>query len=279
MFDNSKEQLQTQGTGNYKQYIGLYPMQIVAINPSVEKLTALIGEGASKFKLDYSVGQYGKPVTFWFKSPDNKVQPFSRTIFLNKENIQSENSGKSMILNNSTGQYGTVQSTWSDGPDNVPAWFSKDGLRAAQKGEYDYYDLLVKFLRFRDKSDGSGVSYVEFFKAEGLDFDSVYDGDDSALNQLAEYLTDNGNAAVMLLTVKEGDGGKAYQGVEFGDMVFGQNSVTEKLKERVAKKNTPDYPVSKDVWSIDFTEYVPGQSGAPAETVTKKEPTKKASWI
>ena len=279
MFDNSKEQLQTQGTGSYKQYTGLYPMQIVAINPTVEKLTEIIGEGASKFKLDYSVGQYGKPVTFWFKSPDNKVQPFSRTIFLNKENITSEGTGKTMVLNNSTGQYGTVQSTWSDGPDSLPAWFSKDGVRPAQKGEYDYYDLLVKFLRFRDKSDGSGVSYVEFFKAEELDFDSVYDGDDSALNKLAEYLTDNGNSAVMLLTVKEADGGKSYQSVELGNCVFGQNSVTDKLKERVTKLNTPDYPVSKDVWSLDFTEYVAGQSGMPVETATKAEPKKKASWI
>lgn len=279
MFNNNQEQLQTQGTGSYKQYTGLYPMQIVAINPSIEKLTELIGDGASKFKLDYSVGQFGKPVTFWFKSPDNKVQPFSKTIFLNKEHIQSESSGKSMILNNSTGQYGTVQSTWATDISDVKDWFSKDGVRPAQKGEYDYYDLLVKFLRFRDKSDGSGVSYVEFFKAEGLDFDSVYDGDDSALNKLAEYLTDNGNTAVMLLTVKEADGGKSYQGVELGNCVFGQNKVTDAVKNRITKNNTPEYPVSKDVWSLDFTEYVAGQSGAPVETVTKKEPTKKASWI
>lgn len=280
MFDN-QEQLQNQGTGSYKQYTGPYPLQIVAINPSTEKLTQVIGDGASKFKLDYSIGEYGKPVTFWFKSPDNKVSPFPKTIFLKKENIVSEGTGKTMILNNSTGQYGTVQSTWSSGPDDVKDWFSKDGIRPAQKGEYDYYDLLVKFLRFRDKSDGSGVSYVEFLAAEGLDFNSVYEGDDSALNKLAEYLTDNGNAAVMLLTVKESDGGKSYQNVELGDMVFGQNTVTEKLKERIAKKNTPEYPVSKDVWSLEFSEYVAGQSGAPVEIATKKEPAKKttASWI
>lgn len=279
MFDNSKEQLQTPSTSSFKQFTGLYPLQIVAINPSVEKLTEVIGEGASKFKLDYSVGQYGKPVTFWFKSPDNKVQPFPRTIFLNTETITSENSGKSMVLNNSTGQYGAVQSTWSDGPETLPEWFSKDGVRAARKGEYDYYDLLVKFLRFRDKSDGSGVSYVEFFKEEGLDFDSVYNGDDSALNKLAEYMMDNGNAAVMLLTVKEGDGGKAYQNVELGNCVFGQNSVTDKVKARIEKLNTPDYPVSKDKWSYDLTEYVAGAPTDVPEANAVKAPTKKASWI
>ena len=54
---------------------------------------------------------------------------------------------------------------------------------------------------------------------------------------------------------------------------------SDDVKERVTKLNTPDYPVSKDVWSLDFTEYVAGQSGAPVEIATKAEPKKKASWI
>jgi len=273
MFDNNQEQLQ-KGSGQQQLFTGLYPLRIVGINPTVEQLTNIIGEGASKFKVDYSVGQYGKPVTFWFSSPDNKVKPFSKTIFLKEETIVVQDSGKTMLLNDSTGQYGTVQSAWAVSPEDVPLWFSKDGIRPANKGEYEYYDLLVKFLRFRDKEGGK--TYVEFLSEEKVDFASVINGDDSALHNLADYFMDNASTCVILLTVRSGE--KNYQDCELGNCVFGQNSVTDKVIERAQKLNSnADYPISKNEFSFEFAEY----TGASAPPTPKKvdAPAKKQSWI
>lgn len=280
MFNNNQEQLSS--SKQFSLFTGLAVLQVLAINPDQQQLANIIGEeAAQKFNLDYSVGQYGRPITFWLKSPDNKVSAFQKTIFLKDEPVpESQNTGKALILNNSTGQYGVVQSTWATGPEDCPQWFSTDGVRAARKGELDWYDTVVKLLRFRDKSDGSGVSYVQFLKDEGLDFDSLVNStDDSVLHNFVEWLGDNGkDVFVALLTVRESNSGKHYQDCELGSCMFGNKSITDATKARIEKINTPEYPVSKNIFTIELKEYSPGTAkDEPAEVATKATPKK--SWI
>lgn len=277
MFNNNNEQLKGGSGEGFVLHTGLSQLQIVGINPTQEQLANIIGDGASKFNLDYSAKEYGRPITFWLKSPDGKVAPFAKTLFLKDEVVPvSQNTGKNMILNDSTGQYGTVQSTWATSPEELPEWFSPDGARAAKKGEYDWYDTIVKLLRFRDKE--GGLTYKQFLAEEHLDFESIVNSEDnSVLHQFLEWLQDNGNDVfVGLLTVRESDAGKFYQDCELGNCMSANKSVTAAVVKRVNKINTPDYPVSRNHFTVNLQEFVKGDDKPQDVPVATK---KKSSWV
>jgi hypothetical protein len=112
------------GTGTKKLFTGIFSGKVVAINPTKEELSELLGfELTSETKDQVYEGKTDKgddfvSISFWLEADTPEKQKFNARFRLVNKPVLSEGSGKKQFVNQS------ATSTWVDNEDNLPSWFT-----------------------------------------------------------------------------------------------------------------------------------------------------------
>jgi len=190
---NSSEQEVKVG-GGVTLYVGIAPVQVVAVNPNLQELNAL-GIQAKQEPEYIGVnigGDTFNKITFWVKCHEPEF--LTRFDILVKPESKVSKSGKIQWVNN-IGQFAYAESKASETYD----WFKADGERKAFEGE----ETLVEFIRAYANVSAGGNCALETPK-------QIAAGDVKELKELIKVLTDN--RVRVLLGVKDSNG-KNYQQV------------------------------------------------------------------
>lgn len=190
---NNSEQ-EVAGGGGVTLYVGIAPVQIIAVNPTLEELQAIGVQAKQEPQyIDVNIGgdSFNK-ITFWCKNIDPEF--ITRFDILVKPEAKVSQSGKTQWVNN-FGQFSYAESKASETYD----WFKADGERKAFVGE----ETLMNFIRAYANVSAGDNCYLETPK-------QVAAGDVKELRELVKSLSDN--RVRVLLGVKESNG-KNYQQV------------------------------------------------------------------
>ena len=267
-FDQYSQSLNTQSSQGMTLYTGQSPVKVLAINPNLKQLEAIIGDVASKFDTTYAIKKSAlidkdvRPVVIWVTDKENKVSPTILGIDLCKD-TQTSSTGKVKVINDKG------QDTWAESVDTVMnnpkmSWFSHDGIREAKIGEVDYYKFLSQIMRFNFKGD---TNFIDMCKNVGIDFDSVYNGNFAGLYELVEWLnTDEGekmpNYVIGLCVVKKKDDGKLRQELLNNSDTWYRcpsETVLEGHKQALIKlekdKRDSGYSLTNRLYTYEFQEF------------------------
>lgn len=113
------------GTSAKKLFTGIFSGKVVAINPTKEELSELLGfELTSETKDQVYEGKTDKgddfvTISFWLEADTAEKQKFNARFRLVNKPVVSEGSGKTQWVNQS------ATSTWVDSENNLPSWFTK----------------------------------------------------------------------------------------------------------------------------------------------------------
>jgi len=188
---------------SYTKYVGMFNATVVAVNPTKEQLSKLLGNEIEK-DLEYtgiSSDNGAKKVTlsFWLKE-EKTGQLFNVRFNLEDTVIQSK-TGKFQFIN-------TIGSTsYAEDANQIPEFLTDNGrkIRKAKKGE----ELLYKFLRNWVASswnfdDASTELVLDDWKA-------LMTG---KVKELQDVIDSNSDKTVCCLaTIRTADDGKEYQSV------------------------------------------------------------------
>lgn len=185
-------------------YTGVFPFQIVAINPSMDELKAL-GVNASE-EPNYLGEKDGKStvrIDFWLRNTEvNPTLLTKKAYFLeNRDEIASTGSMK--IVNN------YLQHSWSKDIDTLKSnekmkWFKHDGIRVAKVGEVNLLEVVHLWAGLTKGYQGSEADECV------LSLSKLFSGDFKELKSLVKPALEAGNGIKYLLGVTEKDG-KYYQ--------------------------------------------------------------------
>jgi hypothetical protein len=136
--------------------------------------------------------------------------------------------------------------------------YTLEVLSEARTGEARYYDLLHKVLGWKEDD-----KFMEQLVAESIDFDSVYNGDFSGLQNLVQYLGENDSTFVTLFTAKLTANG-VRQDVELKDSTTYSTlgGVTDwhvdKFKEALRQQTNSGYDISNNEYVLEkgLVDYV-----------------------
>lgn len=271
MFNNHAEELKTVSTNTNvrKLYTGLGNVYIHAINPTEKQLTELIGEAAKKFDTSYEAkesirkdGTEDLSINLWL-SEDGE------SYFLQSFNISKEPhvamTGSFRFINDQ------LNSTYSTSLETITtnermSWFCADrntgavlNPRQARVGEILYYNFIANVINWnmREKYD----ELIPELKKEGLDFDTVLNGNFNGLHKLVDFykgLNEAEHFIHMPFCVREATNGNMRQEVLFNeDLMFKYNNTGrfEKLhNEKVADGR--EFKAGRE-YTIALMEYDP----------------------
>lgn len=257
---------------NFKKYIGVAPVKVLAINPTKAKLEEIYGT-----TLESDPVYIGKA-----KNKDGSETPFARidfivctdpekigidmktklSFFIRKEPRMNNDKTKIQVIN----KYG--ETTWVpvmiDGAKNGsfsggPEWFEHADTRPIFVGEEDLTTFLKAYLNIPSKSykkaDGTTVTIENKADAEArLDnIKSYFDGHFSEIANVYKLQPDN--KVKVLFGVRKTDDGKEYQ--SFYTNKFLKNNITDYSrldKELQERKQAGAYP-STEFEVCDLKEY------------------------
>lgn len=266
--------------------IGLFPAQVVAINPNIEEYKEILGidlkedSKATEYLGESKDGNTTLRVDFWLKETKRENKFKKVTYFLENKERENKDGSKKQYINN----IGTT--TWADSEENLGSWFTKRDFRVAYQGEDDFYNFVRTWLGKLDYSDLETVLSLEWKK--------LMKGN---LNDLKEHIGGEFSSVVVgLATVKtvEKDGEtKQYQGV-WNKMVLPEYALKnfrlvdyhkveeqEKIKRKDPKKLgaherfvlaiTGEYGCKDEYSFKDIHEYDPSQSIVSTNKVVSEE--------
>jgi hypothetical protein len=230
--NNSNEEVA--GGGGVPLYVGIAPMQIMAVNPSQSELSDLgINLRAEPQYTDVSIGgdTYNK-ITFWLKC----IEPAFTTRFdiLVKPEHRVAKSGKNLWCN-SVGQFVFADQD----PSELYDWYKSDGVRKAYVGE----DMLMDFIKaYANVANGDDCTFDTI--------DKIMAGDVTEIRQLVNALSEN--RVRVLLGVKDGKYQQVYT-KHFGRL-------KPFRKDLFIKQLNDDYGAFNAEYnsSLELEKYVPG---------------------
>jgi hypothetical protein len=230
--NNSNEEVA--GGGGIPLYVGIAPMQVVAINPSLAELNAIgINAQVEPQYTDVSIGgdTYNK-LTFWIKC----LEPAFTTRFdvLVKPEFRLAKSGKKQWCN-SVGQFAFADGKASEAYE----WFKSDGERQAYVGE----ETLMSFIKaYANVANGDECAFETI--------DRIMAGDVAEIKQLVNALSEN--RVRLLLGVKDGKYQQVYT-KHFGRL-------KPFRKDLFVKELNGDYGAFNAEYNstLELEKYVPG---------------------
>lgn len=230
--NNSNEEVAS--GGGIPLYVGIAPMQVVAINPSLAELNAIgINAQVEPQYTDVSIGgdTYNK-LTFWIKC----LEPAFTTRFdvLVKPEFRLAKSGKQQWCN-SVGQFAFADGKASEAYE----WFKSDGERQAYVGE----ETLMSFIKaYANVANGDECAFETI--------DRIMAGDVAEIKQLVNALSEN--RVRLLLGVKDGKYQQVYT-KHFGRL-------KPFRKDLFVKELNGDYGAFNAEYNstLELEKYVPG---------------------
>jgi hypothetical protein len=175
-----------------KLYTGICPVELVAINPSVEELKALYNSDKVVEPVYTSTSDEGNKkvrLDFFIRNTDlDLITKFA--IFLeNKVNVST--TGKTQFINE------RIQSMYAESLDSITSnpkltWFDIKTARPAKVGEVQLYEFLVKL---------TNASTDETSNLKLENFDNLFNGNVEELKEINSKL---GKGVKVLLGVKDG---------------------------------------------------------------------------
>lgn len=264
MFEKFNDTINQTSSAAPKLFTGIAGVKILAINPTDGELADIIGaEQAAKFDTSYAIqernGQSFRSLSIWYTDKDENLRPSTVGLIISGA-PKTFDSGNSQLINDRLQNCIANPDTIDDNP--RMGWFKREGMRIARQGEVDYYDLMGKILRFDYKGD---ASLIDVLKSEGMDFDTVLNGNFDGLRKFAAYVKDNGILFNALYTVREKeDGDKTY----FNQKLILRPETTfrtttgitsdweiEKLTKTYKDTKERGYDLTKDWFTFKFQEF------------------------
>lgn len=276
--------IKVNGKSSSTAKMGIAEAVILGINPDADQLTAIIGDATKwdtqyeKKPTMYSDGKDVRPVSFWIADKEGTTRPIIKTINLVNEVVKSNDGTKTQYMtitrgNAANGAYmifgqryladkeqgqevrvgATLNLTSGTG-----SQYTLEVLGEAREGEARYYDLIHKVLGWKEDD-----KFMEQMVVESIDFDSVYNGDFSGLQNLVQYLSENNSTFVTLFTAKLTNNG-VRQDVELKDLTTYSTlgGVTDwhvdKFTEALRNQTNAGYDISNNEYSlqIGLVDYV-----------------------
>lgn len=203
-----------QQEGNYEKKVGIFEANVVAINPTVEEYSSILGREVdpdSKM-LEYlgesRDGNNYLRVDVWLKEV-KEGDHFKVSFFLEDKERENRDGTKKQYINN----VGTT--SWADDESNLYEWFTKGrDYRVAYIGEENLYKFIQKWL--------SKLDYRHADTELQLDWKKLMRGDLRDLkNQIdGEYCSTVVSLATVVVREVDGET-KEYQGVYNKDFLSG----------------------------------------------------------
>lgn len=245
----------------FRNFTGVIPYKVVAINPSLMELTTL-GVNYLKNEPVYlkSFENNGNKsekvqIDFWVKSLDSKEVPegldltVPLSFLIDKESWIGQNTGKSQFVN----KYG--RTAWGNSIEdlNNNEYFINEGTRVAHKGEEELYKFLFAWLNMT--YDTKNKVYDECI----LDIDKIVNGDFSELRSLVSI---GKPYVVKVLTglrpSEQEDGTVRYFPILYNKYFLKHNQTkTDALQNFVNKDDYTSFSTEKRpvIYTYDITEY------------------------
>ena len=230
--NNSNEEVA--GGSGIAMYVGIAPMQVVAVNPTLKELNDLgINAKAEPVYIGVNINSdtFNK-ITFWVKC----IEPEFLTRFdvLVKPEHRVAKSGKPQWCN-SVGQFAFADQKASEAYD----WFKDTGVRQAYIGE----ETLMRFIQaYANVANGDECAFETM--------DKIMAGDVTEIRQLVNALAEN--RVRLLLGVKDGKYQQVYT-KHFGRLKpFRKDLFVKQLNDDYGSFNA-EYNSS-----LELEKYVPG---------------------
>ena len=230
--NNSNEEVA--GGSGIAMYVGIAPMQVVAVNPTLKELNDLgINAKAEPEYIGVNINSdtFNK-ITFWVKC----IEPEFLTRFdvLVKPEHRVAKSGKPQWCN-SVGQFAFADQKASEAYD----WFKDTGVRQAYIGE----ETLMRFIQaYANVANGDECAFETM--------DKIMAGDVTEIRQLVNALAEN--RVRLLLGVKDGKYQQVYT-KHFGRLKpFRKDLFVKQLNDDYGSFNA-EYNSS-----LELEKYVPG---------------------
>lgn len=267
-----------------KRYIGVAPVQIVAVNPTQAQLEKLYGTEvkAPEYRGKSKVGEeeYNNiRLDFYVKTVPEKeedVELLSKiTFFLTDVQEFNKDKTKARVIN----KYG--EDAWlpiehiqaGTTPDNM-AWFDTSGMRPAYRGEKDLTAFLKNFLvipnrTYMDKSgERKTIANLADAEAQLGEVAKYFNGDISEIREIIS--SQPTNKVKLCFGVRTTDDNKQYQDI-FNRMTLRLRTTNySKLDEEIQNaKNNGAYPDTE--FSVEpLHEYVVTPTNFSAPVATEK---------
>lgn len=186
---------------NYSKYVGLFNANVVAVNPTKDQLSKLLGATIEK-DLEYTgvnsdTGAKKLTLSFWLK--EETTSNLFNVRFNLEDTIVVSKTGKTQFIN-------TIGTTsYADNINQVPTFLTDNGrtVRPAKKGE----ELMYKFLR----NWLNNLNYNDESTELSLDWKKLISGKTAEITDAIDSFSEQ--MICSMATVRTADDGKEYQGV------------------------------------------------------------------
>lgn len=180
--NNSEEEV----VGSLNLYTGIFPMQVVAVNPTLDELKELGVKlrTAPVYSVTIQETEFNK-IAFWLRNAEHGFIVKMEILVRPAPRVSTKDDGAKRMYINNVGQM-----TWSAGIPTYDWWQNPDKTRVAYVGE----DILINFTKaWANIANGGEVSYDTIEK--------IVNGDVSEIRSYIPQLKNN--LVRLLLGVKE----------------------------------------------------------------------------
>lgn len=201
-----REQSSGSSDGNYEKKVGIFEASIVAINPTAEEYSSILGREispdskATEYLGETKDGNTYLRIDVWLQEVKNQDN-FKVSFFLEDKQRQNRDGTKNQYINS----VGTT--SWADEESNLYDWFTKDrDFRIAYVGEEDLYNFMQKWLSkldYRDVETELQLDWKKLMRGDVRDLKSQIGGD---------YCSTVVSMATVVVRERDGES-KEYQGI------------------------------------------------------------------
>jgi hypothetical protein len=235
---------QSSSSESYTKKVGLFEANIVAINPTAEEYSKILGREinpeskATEYLGQTRDGNNYLRIDVWLEDVKSADQ-FKVSFFLEDKERENRDGTKKQYINS------VGMCAWADDESNLWDWFTKDrDYRVAYVGEEDLYELLRTWL--------SKLDYRKPQTELELDWNKLMHGNVSELKGQIDGDYCGSITALATVVVREQDGEtKEYQGVynkgflsgyamkQFRVMDYTDSRIVSNLKNRKPRELKP----------------------------------------
>lgn len=197
---------QSSNDNNYEKKVGIFEANVVAINPTAEEYSSILGREispdskATEYLGETKDGNTYLRIDVWLQEVKNQDN-FKVSFFLEDKQRQNRDGTKNQYINS----VGTT--SWADDESNLYDWFTKDrDFRVAYVGEEDLYNFMQKWLSkldYRDVETELQLDWKKLMRGDVRDLKSQIGGD---------YCDTVVSMATVVVRERDGES-KEYQGI------------------------------------------------------------------
>lgn len=229
-------------------YTGVTPMEVIAINPSVDEIKELTGKeevNEPQYEGLTDAGEKKLRLDVYLRNTEFNIN--GKLVFWLEDRPAVSSAGNKQFIN------AVGMSTWANGQPTQD-WFTMRDYREGYVGEADLYNFLSKWFGINQRSKESECILE-------TSFSDIVAGN---LDELRDYLTIFKDRTVkVLLGVKEGK----YQDIYNKVFIPMESNYTSTLEKTLSKDAAAGFPYKGNYQnSLVFQKYNP--EAAPAESIT-----------